>query len=90
MESLSENDQTGRAANSSTTLAAIQEKLSQPGREFYDAVANMIGLVALLNDHNTSEPDLINVRQYLSVEAGKLAILVKGIRGLKAVGELRI
>lgn len=58
-----------------------EEIISTIGRDFYKSVANINGLVSLLNNAATSDSDVETIHRYLSIEAHKLDFLVKGICG---------
>lgn len=49
------------------------------GRDFNKSVANIRGLVSLLDEGFTSGQDLENIRRYLSTEASNLDVMVKNI-----------
>lgn len=53
--------------------------ISTIGRDFYKAVANINGLVSLLNDVTPNDPDFKQIHNYLSSEAIKLQFMVKDI-----------
>lgn len=53
--------------------------LSRIGRDFNKSVANINGLISLLDDLNTSDPDFKKIQHYLSSEALKLQVMVKDI-----------
>ena len=48
------------------------------GRDFNKSVANIVGLVSLLED-GVSDQDFDSIRSYLSKEATNLHVMVKGI-----------
>lgn len=49
------------------------------GRDFNKSVANINGLISLLNDLDIADPDYKRAQSYLSVEAHKLQFMVKDI-----------
>ncbi len=49
------------------------------GRDFYKSVANINGLISLLNDGSAADPDFKQIHSYLSKEASKLQSMVKEI-----------
>ena len=49
------------------------------GRDFNKSVANILGLVSLLEEGFTTGRDLDDIRRYLSTEANNLDVMVKNI-----------
>lgn len=55
-----------------------KEQLQQTiGRDFNKSIANIVGLVSLLDNNSASDPDFDNIRRYLSTEATNLDVMVK-------------
>ena len=68
--------------NHITELTTFNEKIiSTIGRDFHKSVANINGLVSLLNDVTAADPDVETIHRYLSIEARKLDFMVKDICG---------
>lgn len=53
--------------------------INKVGLDFNRAVANMIGLVSLLDEEGTADPDFKTICKYLSIEAQNLNSMVKDI-----------
>lgn len=49
------------------------------GRDFNKSVANLNGLIALLNEGNTSEMETEQIHRYLTIEVKKLKAMVLNI-----------
>lgn len=55
-----------------------KEQLQQTiGRDFNKSIANILGLVSLLDDNCTSGQDFEDIRRYLFTEATNLDVMVK-------------
>ncbi len=61
------------------TTTSKEKIISTIGRDFYKAVANINGLVSLLNDVSSNDPDFRQIHNYLSSEATRLQFMVKDI-----------
>jgi len=64
-----------------TTQESVSKEQLQStiGRDFNKSVANIRGLVSLLEEGFTSGQDLDYIRRYLSTEASNLDVMVKNI-----------
>ncbi len=61
-------------------LTSSKERIIKSvGRDFNRSVANIKGLVSLLEDDKISEEDFKSIQNYLAAEAKKLDVLVKNI-----------
>ncbi len=61
-------------------LLISKEQLQQTiGRDFNKSIANILGLVSLLDENCTSGQDFEDIRRYLSTEANNLDVMVKNI-----------
>lgn len=60
-------------------LFSKEQIQSTIGRDFNKSVANIRGLVSLLEEGFTSGQDLDYIRRYLSTEASNLDVMVKNI-----------
>ncbi len=60
-------------------LVSKEQIRSTIGRDFNKSVANIRGLVSLLDEGFTSDRDLDYIRRYLSTEASNLDVMVKNM-----------
>ncbi len=61
-------------------LSFSKEKISKIiGRDFNKSVANIIGLVSLLDDTAISDQDFKTIQKHLDTEAKNLRLMVKDI-----------
>lgn len=82
MEFLIKASETKKDYNLIDELTSSKEKIvSVIGRDFNKSVANIVGLVALMDDPDTSDQDVKDIHRYLSIEANNLHLLVKNICG---------
>lgn len=60
-------------------LVSKEQIRSMIGRDFNKSVANIRGLISLLDEGFTSGHDLEYIRSYLSTEASNLDVMVKNM-----------
>lgn len=80
MEFLVKPTDSKKEYNLTDELAFSKEQLLQKvGRDVNKSVANIVGLVSLLDDSNSKDLDFNKIRRYLSSEATNLHGMVKEI-----------
>lgn len=80
MEFLIKSFETEKERKVIAELTSSKERIIKSvGRDFNRSVANIKGLVSLLEDDKISEEDFKSIQNYLAAEAKKLDVLVKDI-----------
>lgn len=80
MEFLIKSFETEKEGKVIAELTSSKERIIKSvGRDFNRSVANIKGLVSLLEDDKISEEDFKSIQNYLAAEAKKLDVLVKDI-----------
>lgn len=79
MEFLVNAFKTKKQYDLSESLISKEQLQRTIGRDFNKSVANILGLVSLLDDGGISDPDFEDIRRYLSTEANNLDVMVKNI-----------
>lgn len=80
MELLLESNLSKKTLRSDNDVTIPIEKIiSTIGRDFNKSVANIKGLISLLDNISVSDPDFKQIHHYLSAEALKLQYMVRDI-----------
>ncbi len=80
MELVLKHCQTEQGCNHFTELTSSNQKLlSVIGRDINKSVANLLGLIALLDEEGIADPDFKAIHIYLAQESKKLHFIVREV-----------
>lgn len=77
MEFLIKAFKTKKQYNLAESLISKEQLQQTIGRDFNKSIANILGLVSLLDENSASDRDFEDIRRYLSTEATNLDVMVK-------------